>query len=222
MHVVLIYFSQTGNTRKVAVAMADALTEVGHSARTISLQEATPEDAAKGDLLGVGTPCFSSQAPTPIKVYLRNLPSLKDRQAYVFATSSAAPGKVLYDLASLLRHKGANVLGGFLARGEVHHPAPHMNGQFPCHPCSIELARARGFAIAVAEHVSTGNAGPLIEGRTDYLKPGWGFYELVGLTSSDRILRRLMPEPRPILVNCNQCCWCVDQCPQGNIKLEVS
>jgi flavodoxin len=74
MNVTMIYFSQTGNTRKVAETMAEAFREAGHVARTVSLKEATPQDATTGDLLGVGTPCFSSQAPTPVKAFLRTLP----------------------------------------------------------------------------------------------------------------------------------------------------
>jgi flavodoxin len=172
MDVVLICFSQTGNTREVATAMASAFREAGHSARTISLKKATPEDATKGDLLGVGTPCFSSQAPTPIKAFLRALPPLDDQPAFVFATSGGAPGRVLHDLASLLRRKGADVLGGLLARGQVHHPAPRMTGQFPGHPNAKDLTHARRFAVAVAEHVSAGRSGPLPESRPDARKPG--------------------------------------------------
>ena len=131
MDVVLITFSQTGNTHKIAEVMADAFREAGHIARTIPLKEVIPDDITKVDLLGVGTACFSSQSPTPIKEFLRTLPLLSGKRSLVFATSSGAPGRVLYDMASLLRGKGAEVLGGFLARGEVHHPAPHMTGQFP-------------------------------------------------------------------------------------------
>jgi ferredoxin len=111
MDVVLICFSQTGNTRQVATAMAGAFRGAAHSARTMSLKEAIPEDATKGELLGVGTPCFSSHAPTPIKEFIRALPPLDGQPAFVFATASGAPGRVLYDLTSLLRSKGADVLG---------------------------------------------------------------------------------------------------------------
>jgi ferredoxin/flavodoxin len=219
MDVTLICFSQTGNTRTVAAAMAGAFREAGHSARTISLKKAAPGDAIKGDLLGVGTPCFSSQAPRPIKEYLRALPWLGDQRAFVFATSSGAPGRVLYDLTRLLRRKGAHVLGGFLARGQVHHPAPHMTGQFPGHPHAKDLTRARRFAATVAEHVSVGRSGPLPEGRPDALKPGWGFYDLVGLASRDTLLRLLMPQPRPDPSKCDGCRWCVCECPTDNITL---
>jgi flavodoxin/ferredoxin len=219
MDVTLIYFSQTGNTRKVAKVMDLALRDVGHKVRTISFENISPADVSVCDLLGVGTPCHSSQAPTPIKKFLNALPPLKDQRAFVFATSSGAPGKVLYELTCLLRDRGAHVLDGFLARGEVHHPAPHMNGQFPRRPNEADLARARKFALAIAEHVAAGCTGHYVESRVDSLKPGWGFYDFVGLTTSDRMLRRLMPEPKPIPSKCDQCRLCVCQCPLDNITL---
>jgi len=220
MYVTMIYFSQTGNTRKVAEAMAGAFQEAEHSARTVSLKKATPEDATKGDLLGVGTPCFVNHAPTPVKEFLRTLPPLNDRRAFVFATSGGAPGRVLYDLTCLLRSKGADVVGGFMARGECYHPAPSIIGRFPGRPNAEDLARARCFARAVAEHVSAGCSGLLPESRPDALKPGWGFYDLVALTISDASMRFLMPEPKPDSARCDQCQWCVYECPMDNITLQ--
>ena len=202
------------------MAMADAFQEAGHAAKTVSLKEATPEYATRSDLLGVGTPCLSSQAPTPIKEFLRALPPLDDQPAFVFATSSGAPGRVLYDLTSLLRRKGAKVLGGFLARGQVHHPAPHMTGQFPGRPDAEDLTLARRFAVAVAEHVSATRSGPLPESRPDALKLGWGLYNLIGLIGRDVLLRRVMPQPKPNPAKCDQCRWCVYECPMDNITLQ--
>lgn len=220
MDVTLIYFSQTGNTLKVANAMGDGFRNLGHSVKTISFRETTPDEVPVCDLLGVGTPCHSSHAPTLITTFLDALPDLNDQRAFVFATSSGAPGKVLYDLTSLLREKGAYVIGGFLTRGEVHHPAPHMKGQFSSRPNEVDLAQARRFAVAIAEHVSTGCTGHLVESRTESLRPGWGFYDFVGWISSDRMLRLLMPEPKLVPGKCDQCRLCVCQCPLDNITLD--
>jgi ferredoxin/flavodoxin len=220
MHVVLIYFSQTGNTRKVANAMADAFRELGHSAKTITLDEAVPEDAIRGDLLGLGTPCFSSQAPTPVKAYLRSLPALNGMRSFIFATSSGAPGRVLYDLTRLLRRKEANVLGGFITRGQVSHPAPRMVGQFPSRPSEDDFNLARGFAKALVEHAAQNRMSPLLESRPDALKLGFGFYDLMGWIISDRVSRFLMPEPKADPDKCDQCRWCVGECPMDNITLE--
>ena len=207
MDVTMIYFSQTGSTRKVIEAMAEAFDELGHSTRTISLKKATPEDAISGDLIGVGTPCFSSQAPTPVKQFLDTLPSVQGKQAFVLATTGGAPGRVLYDLTHLLRGKGADVLGGFLARGELHHPAPCLIGRMAGRPDEQDLARARRFAQSLAEHVATGRAGPLPESRPDALKAGWGFYDLASLILTDPVTRLLLPEPKPDPDRCDQSQW---------------
>lgn len=219
VNVTLIYFSQTGNTRRIAETMAEVFRGAGHSARLVSLKKAAPQDALAGDLLGVGAPCFSSQAPTPVKAFLKNLPALDKKSAFVFATSGGAPGRVLYDLTRLLQDKGAVVLGGFLARGELHHPAPCLRGRMPNRPNADDFAQARRFASAVIEHVSAGRLGPVAESRPDAFHPGYGFYNLVGIISTDGFLRRMLPEPKPDPSRCDRCQWCVYECPTHNITL---
>lgn len=220
MNITLIYFSQTGNTRRIAETMADEIRRAGHAARLVSLKKASPQDALAGDLLGIGTPCFSSQAPTPIKTFLQNLPVLDGKRSFVFATSGGAPGRVLFDLTRLLQVKGAVVVGGFLTRGELHHPAPCLQGRMPGRPNADDLAQARRFAAAVIEHVSTGVGGVVAESRPGTFKPGRGFYDLVASISTDGFLRRMLPEPKPDPARCNQCRWCVYECPMHNITLQ--
>jgi flavodoxin len=135
MNIAMVYFSQTGNTRKVARAMESVFREAGHHVRSVSLRKAAP-DTLDGDLVGIGAPSFACQAPSPARQYLRALPSLDGKPAFVFATAGGAPGRVLFDMTRLLRRKGANVVGGFLARGAVHHPGPSLVGRFPWRPMS--------------------------------------------------------------------------------------
>ena len=220
MEVTMIYFSQTGNTRKVAKTMAGAFREAGHSVRAVSLKKATPEDLTGCDLLGFGTPCHASMAPTPVKEYLRTIPSLDGRRAFVFATSSGAPGRVLYNMTSLLRKKRADVVGGFLTRGEVSYPAPAMVGRCPDRPNADDLDRAQDFSLAVAEHVSNGRSGTLPESRPDALKPGWGLYDFAALFTTDGAMRLVLSEPKADPAKCDQCQWCVYECPMDNITLQ--
>ena len=201
--------------------MSTVFSETGNSVRIVSLRKATTEDATKSELLGIGTPCFYSQAPTPVKQFLRTLPQLNGKRAFVFATSGGAPGRVLYNLTSLLREKGADVIGGFLTRGELHHPAPCMNGRMRGRPNQEDLTRAQHFTRSVVEHISTGRSGALLDSRPDALKPRWGFYDLVALISVDSLLRLLLPEPKLNHTLCNECQWCVYACPIGNINLQL-
>jgi flavodoxin len=86
MQATLIYFSQTGNTRKAAKVIAQGLTKNGCETTTLPLKKATVQDIDSADLIGVGTPVFESQAPSPVRTILRNLPTLKGKKAFVFAT----------------------------------------------------------------------------------------------------------------------------------------
>jgi len=200
--------------------MAEVFRGAGHATRLVSLKKASSQDAGACELLGIGTPCFSSQAPTPIKAFLKNLPALENKRAFVFATSGGAPGRVLYDLTRLLQDKGADVVGGFLARGELRHPAPCLHGRMPGRPNADDFAQARRFAAAVIEHVTTGRTGAVAESRPDTFKPRGGFYDLVALISTDGFLRLMLPEPKPDPARCNQCQWCVYECPMHNITLQ--
>ncbi len=220
MNVTLIYFSQTGNTRKVAEAMGEAFRERGHPARIVPLKEATPQDAVACDLLGIGTPCFSSQAPTPVKAFIQSLPDMNNKHAFVLATSGGAPGRVLYDLYRGLKSKGADVVGGFLARGEIHYPAPSLRGRFRTHPDAIDQSAARRFAVKIAEHCLTAGDGIMAESRLDTFKPQGWFYNLVAWLTTDRFIYYSLPEPKLDLSRCGQCQWCADECPMGNITLQ--
>lgn len=219
MEATLIYFSQTGNTRKAAEAMASGLRDSGNSVRTIPLRNAQPQDAIACDLLGVGSPCFTGQAPTPIKDFLRALPRLDDRRAFVFATSGGAPGKVLYDLSRPLLRRGAHVVGGTLVRGECFHPAPCFVGRYPGRPNHDDLAQARRFGVEVAEHVADGSGGVVHGSRDDALKRGWGLYDLEGTFVLDPLVRMVLPKPKLDRLKCDKCKWCVNECPSDNIAM---
>lgn len=213
MNIVLVHFSQTGNTEKLSEAFAGAFRGNGHTVRVLSLKDARPPDFLNCDMLGFGAPCFESQAPTPVKEFLRTLPQLPGKPAFVFATSGGAPGRVLYDLSSGLEKKGAAVIGGYLSRGMVHHPAPCLTGRMPDRPDENDLERARSFALAVDRHLKTGSSFPPAEGKKNVLKPGWGFYDLISLIARPFLLRILLPKPKPDRSLCNQCGVCSQECP---------
>ena len=93
MKINIIYFSQTGNTRKVAKTMTEVFNSENHTARTISFKNATQADFIDSDLIGVGAPCFESQAPSIITDYLNSLPDMDNKKVFVFSTSGGAPGE---------------------------------------------------------------------------------------------------------------------------------
>jgi flavodoxin/Pyruvate/2-oxoacid:ferredoxin oxidoreductase delta subunit len=219
MNIAIVYFSQTGQTLKVAEAMAAGLREKKHMVKVLAMQKVKPADIKRCDLLGVGSPCFESQAPAAVLTWLKSWPALNGKPAFVFATAGGAPGRVLYDLTRTLRKNGARVIGGFMGRGMVHHPAPCLIGRLPNRPNSEDLAQARDFAGAVDRHLLSGNKGNMPESRPDALKPTWGYFQLIGLIAKPFLLRIVLPKPKLDESQCNKCKVCAKECPVNSITL---
>jgi flavodoxin/ferredoxin len=220
MKVNLICFSQTGNTRKVAKAMAEVFNHAGHDVDLIPFKKAESLHLTQADLVGVGAPCFESQAPTPVRHWLNSLPNLTGKNAFVFSTSGGAPGRVLYDLAKPLMSKGASITGGFLSRGECFYPIPCLVNRFPGRPDDQDLESARQFASFLMMHLAAGPCGPMPQTRPDAHRHGLGFYQIMAVMLKEPLMRLLMPEPSVNPEICTQCGWCEKECPTQSITLE--
>ncbi len=198
--------------------MADAFRKAGHTVRLLAMMSADPRAATDGDIIGIGYPCFSSQAPTPMRNFLADLPYLNQRHVFVFATYDGAPGRVLADLTNDLRKRGAYIIGDFLTLGEVHHPPPTVHGRFPGRPNDDDLQQAARFARRVldAPHENIG-AATIDRQKTSGL--GLRFYDLAALVINDSSIRLLLPKPQADITACDGCQRCVMECPQGNITM---
>jgi len=219
MKIALMYFSQSGNTLKTAEAMAAALRERRHAVRILDMRSLAPSEIKNSDVLGVGTPCFESHAPEPVKAWLRAVPPLYGKPCFVFATAGGVPGRVLYELTRALQAKGGVVVGGFLGRGSVHHPAPCLTGRLPGRPHADDLAKARAFALALDKHLASGAPGVMPESRKDAHHAPVGCYPLVGLIARPWLLRIILPKPELDQGLCNQCGLCEKGCPSGSVRL---
>ncbi len=93
MKVTIIYFSQTGNTRKVARSMAEVFEAKEFSPKLVAFKKVTHNDFTDADIIGIGAPCFESQAPSPVKEILHTLPVLNGKKGFVFSTSGGGAGK---------------------------------------------------------------------------------------------------------------------------------
>lgn len=215
MKIAIVYFSQTGNTRKIAETLAREFEICGHETTCASITKVKMECILESDLIGVGSPTFESHAPRPIKDFITSLPTLLGKRAFAFATCGGASGTVLSDLAKLLKAKNAEVLSGFLALGEVHHPAPCIIGKSKDHPNETDFDHAKRFALAISHRV-----GSHSEIEYHGLKAKTKFYSLVGrITSSGTLIRLLEPEPKLDSSKCRKCQRCVRECPIGNITM---
>jgi flavodoxin len=81
MNVCVVYFSRTGNTRRLAQAIADTA-----KAPIYDLASAGSSDSENCDLLILGTPVEGSSPTKEAVAFIENLPNVKSKKAILFCT----------------------------------------------------------------------------------------------------------------------------------------
>lgn len=110
MRVLVLYYSKTGNTKKVAVAIAD---ELHARLRTID----DPGDITAFDLIYIGTPVYLFSPAGRVKSFLRRLPRLEGKKVAGFCTMAAIGAKTtFYHMGKIVQGKGAKFIGGFACK----------------------------------------------------------------------------------------------------------
>lgn len=155
MHKTLVtYFSRTGNTRKVAEAIFEAL----DGDKTLKpIDEVANID--EFGLVFIGFPVHSHSVPYPVEVFLKSIAPHK--KIALFSTHGSLPGHRLareaIEHAAILASK-AKILGTFAVRGKLslqaldalskspeHTEWTEMAASANGHPNDIDLTAAKAF-----------------------------------------------------------------------------
>lgn len=156
MNILVAYYSETGNTRKVAEAIFAGIRHI--KKKLLPIEQA--EDLGSYDLIFCGFPVQHHSVPAKMVHFLQNIPSGK--KLAIFATHGSLRGgekAVSAFYAALSLAKGQTILGTFGCRGQVkfqlldewmekpHERAWAMEAQSANgHPDAAELEDARSFA----------------------------------------------------------------------------
>jgi hypothetical protein len=93
MRAAIIYWSQTGNTEKVARAIHEGLTGAGADVEFTRVEDAADLDVYAYDLLCVGFPSYQWRPPKPVGRYLDRRFNHYKREGRVKIGAPAVPGK---------------------------------------------------------------------------------------------------------------------------------
>ena len=111
MKSLVVYYSKSGNTEKVAQAIAKGL-----EAELKKIEEV--EDVYQYELICIGTPVHALAPAEPVKKFLKELPDLSGRKGAGFCTMHAAGDKrTLRIIKEKLENKGVSFLGSFSCKG---------------------------------------------------------------------------------------------------------
>lgn len=171
MNVLVIYFSQSGNTEKIAKAICEQAAQ-DNKAEMKKLEEVTPDKVAGYDFVFIGSPMHSGSLAEPIKECLGVLkPSTGQKMAgFVTHMAPAYPDQDMEALAEPIKtacsekgieYKGCFDCQGFLAES-MHKPVQKklnmdddqwgkMVKQMTGRPNKEDESKAKAFAKSVLE-----------------------------------------------------------------------
>ncbi|UCD56747.1 MAG: EFR1 family ferrodoxin [Candidatus Hydrogenedentota bacterium] len=219
MKALIIYFSQTGNTRKVAECIREGIVAVTGQCELRELMDVDMASLADYDLVGLGSPVFYFQEPFNVRDFMEGLPELRGRQWFIFCTHGAVMGNTFPSMAERLAKKGITVIG-------YHHT--YADGTLPFyphptlttgHPDFLDFEEARGFGEDIAarsQRIAEGDSslipapGPVPEEWVQNAR-------MLTLEFMDQ----MMPRLRIDMERCTHCHVCEDNCPVKGIDIEA-
>jgi hypothetical protein len=133
----VLYWSATGNTRKVAEAIHKGLERAGITPVLMKINEAKNEDLYKYDLVFIGSPSYQWLPPEPVQKYLNEKMKYHREMGHIKPCAPKIPGKcaVIFSgphtgineaipavkyLGQLFEHIGFNIVGEWYIVGEFH------------------------------------------------------------------------------------------------------
>jgi len=212
----IVYFSQSGTTRKIAEAIAQGLRTAKYEVDLCDLKEAKKKDVRKYDLLGVGSPTYYYRPPFNVMDYINSLPNLAGLPFFVFLLNGTLCGDAGNILRRVLVKKGGRETGYFRSRGAENFLGYLRQGYLfsPDHPQASDLSRADIFGQEVASHA----AGKSYDRPKEDDKLAM-IYRLERFLTNRWMTRQMYS--RFFHVNakkCDACGLCMKLCPTGNIS----
>jgi len=179
MKILIAYFTQTGNTEKIARAIYDEVLSQGHKAHLKSIAETTSDNLNAYDLVFLGSACHDADLAEPVKKVLESITISPSFKMAGFATHATVKpegeerepefyekwaGKCAESFERISQEKGIELLGYFSCQGA---PSPPIEAfihstiipddeeweayiaEVRKHPNEADMKQAREFARAV-------------------------------------------------------------------------
>jgi len=220
MNVLIICFSQTGNTQKLADKIHKGVADSGNRCSTIGMKQANIDETHNYDLIGIGTPTFFYREPVNVRNFLKKIPEQNGRHCFLFCSHGSIMGNTLYYMQEQLKEKGYVVIGAFDSYADAslqfYPKVWHTAG----HPDEIELSDAEQFGQGICDI-----SARIKKGESDLI-PEFQLIEDTWWTEASKMttpesLRQLFPKFSINQDKCNQCLICQENCPVDAIDMEA-
>ncbi|MBN1851060.1 MAG: flavodoxin domain-containing protein [Deltaproteobacteria bacterium] len=166
MKSIVIYYSQSGNTRKVAKAIHKGMRQVAGECDIVQVKDIDPSSINQYDLIGLGSPVWDGGFTPNVRIFMKEVPQQNGRHIFSFNTHGVMPELYFPSVVRKLRIKGFTVIGMRDWYGSVHFqiaPKPYFTDG---HPDEVDLREAEEFGKEMVE-----KSRRIHEGETNLIPP---------------------------------------------------
>ena len=215
--VAVVYFSQTGNTEKVAARIAAGLGHAGAEVDLMKLEETDPAALRDYDFFGLGTPVFYYKLPYNVAWFIKRMRGMEGKFAFGFLTHGGHPANTFRRMQRRLVKRGITLVDTFECLGFDTYPPFIGKARQLGHPNEEELAAAERFGAGLLERRDKIKAGE--RELVPAFAAEYGRYARLAVLLTRPMLFMVSPRKHINVEKCTQCGICVENCPTHNIRL---
>jgi flavodoxin/ferredoxin len=228
MKSIIVYYSQTGNTKQIAEAIYSGMSQVVKKCDIVALGKIDAQNLVNYDLIGLGSPVISFQEPDIITDFIKDMPTMKDKYGFVFCTHGTCPGSYISRVVVALRRKGMVITGWNDWFGSLFIPIMIKPYYTDGHPDVIDLKEARNFGreiVARSRKIASGRSRliPRLPRKEKYDRiygtPSLPQDQSDDFNNAREILFKLKPKVNIDKCRYPKCNICMENCPTQSINM---
>jgi flavodoxin/formate hydrogenlyase subunit 6/NADH:ubiquinone oxidoreductase subunit I len=161
MKCVVIYFSQTGNTEKIAKAVHAGVQKAAGNCNLVKIKDADPHRLQQYDLIGIGTPVFGYGPAMNIRAFIKDMKFVGSKHVFAFATHGTHGEYFASAIAPMLKRRGMVVLGVRDWYGDCFIPGAPNPYPTHGHPDEIDCEEAETWGrelVSLSQKISAGES----------------------------------------------------------------
>jgi flavodoxin/NAD-dependent dihydropyrimidine dehydrogenase PreA subunit len=215
----VIYYSQTGNTEKMARAIQKGIKETAGHCDLFEIKDANPKRLYEYDLIGLGSNVIAWAEPGNVRAFINDMKFVGGKHVFYFATHGTKPYLLVSSVYQRLSRKGmiiTGIRGWFCNCTLLFMPDPYPTAG---HPDETDLKEAEQFGREMVDRsrrISAGETGLVFPPppEPEEMPGGYGFDEI------DKKFERMFHFYKE---KCTypECRLCMDICPMYGIDLSV-
>ena len=156
----VVYYSQAGNTKKIARSIHKGMSSLLKQCDIAPVKAVKPQDLNKYDLIGLGSPVWCGAEPPNVRRFIESLPQQEGKHMFSFSTHGVMPEQYFPYVVRRLKGKSFTVIGMRDWYGDGRFqlaPSPYYTDG---HPDEIDLKEAEEFGkemVEVSRKISAGD-----------------------------------------------------------------